>query len=226
MDETNELRLLSSHDEVGNVRTFVFETGGIHWIAGQSQGYRLDSIGGTPEENERWFTIASAPHEREIHISTRVTESKFKQALNAMQPGDRIVCYGLEGDFTWEEVANPVVLVAGGIGITPFRSILLERHALGKPLNATLIYFNRTDTIPFMPELRGLTESHPEFELLAVVGEDITADSILGKLAGDITRTILLSGPEPMVEAVGSDLKRRGVQIRQDWFPGYDEKSY
>src|SRR4051812_34255965 len=98
-----ELKLISSHDEVGNVRTFVFETGGATWLAGQYQTYVLKQAGEAKGDNQRFFTIAAAPSEGEIHISTRVTESKFKQALNALQPGETIEAHGIEGDFTWEE---------------------------------------------------------------------------------------------------------------------------
>jgi ferredoxin-NADP reductase len=219
------LRLIRSQGEAGNVRTFVFETGGLTWIAGQSQGYVIPSVGETEDENQRWFTIASAPYEGEIHISTRVSQSKFKQALNAMQPGETISCYGLEGDFTWEETSEPVVLVAGGIGITPFRSILLERSRAGKPLNANLLYYNRDEQIPFRAELESLASRHSEFRLQFVVGEMIDADSILRRAPDSSSRLLYISGPEPMVENVGEKLRERGVEIKQDWFPGYDEKT-
>jgi len=226
-DKVTNLKLLASRPEVGNVRTFVFETGGQKWTAGQALGYRLPQAGDTDDDNQRWFTIASAPSEHEIHISTRVSESKFKQSLNALHVGDSIQSFGLEGDFTWEDAPSPpVVLVAGGIGITPFRSILLERSVSGKALNATLLYFNRTEEIPFRSELKALEEKHPEFTMLVVVGEPISADAILEHAPQAKTQTTYLSGPEPMVENVGSGLKERGVQIKQDWFPGYDDKSY
>jgi len=221
------LRLLSARNETGNVRTFVFETGGLKWIPGQSQGYVLPTAGATEEENERWFTITSAPTEGEIHISTRISASRFKQTLNAMMPGDEIQAHGLDGDFTWqEEPSEPVVLVAGGIGVTPFRSILLQRHADGKRLNATLLYFNRNDDVPFQTELKKLEDQHPEFDMRVVVGQLISADTILSLAPQAGRETVYLSGPEPMVESVGTALRERGAQVKQDWFPGYDEKNY
>lgn len=221
------LKLLTARNESGNVRTFVFETGGLKWIPGQSQGYVLPTAGTTEEENMRWFTIASAPTEGEIHISTRISTSSLKQTLNAMNPGDEIQAHGLEGNFNWQvEPSEPVVLVAGGIGVTPFRSILLQRHADGKRLNATLLYFNRNDDAPFQTELQGLRDQHPEFDLRVVVGQLISADTILSLAPQAARETVYLSGPEPMVESVGSALRERGAQLKQDWFPGYDEKNY
>lgn len=224
---TKTLKLLSSHEEAGNVRTFVFETGGLVWIAGQSQGYVLPQAGATDEENEHWFTIASAPSEGTIHISTRISDSKFKQALNAMKPGDEIQVHDLGGDFIWEEdPSEPIVMVAGGIGVTPFRSILLERDAKGKKLNVVLLYFNRTNEVPFKEELENLAQAHPEFSMQIVVGKPISADAILELAPQAREQITYLSGPEPMVESVGAELRERGVNVKQDWFPGYDEKNY
>src|ERR1035437_3945902 len=109
------LKLISSRDEAGNVRTFIFEASGLTWIAGQNQGYILPQAGETETENQRWFTIASAPSEGAIHISTRVSNGGYKQALNAMRAGDEIKAFEFGGFFTGEgETAEPVVMVAGG----------------------------------------------------------------------------------------------------------------
>jgi ferredoxin-NADP reductase len=224
---TSKLKLITSHDEIDNVRTFLFDAGGLTWVAGQSQGYVLPEAGVTEKENQHWFTISSAPSEKTINISTRVSKSAFKQTLNAMKPGDEIGVHSLGGDFIWEESeGTPVVLVAAGIGITPFRSILHERKALGKPLNATLLYFNRTVDIPFEKELKKLSQEHSKFILKSIVGEPVTADKILELAPQANKQTVYLSGPAPMVSSVGKELLGRGVVIKQDWFPGYDEKNY
>jgi len=220
------LKLLKSYDEVGNIRTFVFDTAGQAWIAGQYQTYVLAAAGDTKDDNQRFFTIAAAPSEGEIHISTRVSESKFKQALNAMQPGDTIETKGIEGDFTWEETGDPVVLVAAGIGCTPYRSILLERHAAGKPLNCVLVQFSRDEDIPFKEEFAKLAAEHPEFTIKNLVGNPVTADAILEAAPQAAEQVTYLSGPEPMVDAVGDELKTRGVTLKQDWFPGYTEQTF
>lgn len=225
--KTSPIKLISSKAEAGNVRTFIFETGGLKWVAGQYQRYTLQQTAQTKSENERWFTIASAPSEGVIRISTRLSGSAFKRALKALVPGDAIWMDGLEGDFTWEEQpSKPVVFIAAGIGVTPFRSILLERHAAGKKLNATLLYFNRVSEIPFREEFETLSRQHPEFSLTPIVGELVTADSIFTRAPQRSETIFYLSGPEPMVENIGAELKKRGVSLKQDWFPGYDEKNY
>ena len=226
-DEVSTLKLISSKPEAGNVMTFIFETEGLTWIAGQFQRYILPQAGTTEDETERWFTIAAAPSEGVVRISTRISESRFKRALKALQPGDTIRRRSLQGDFTWEEEpSKPVVLIAGGIGITPFRSILLERHTTLKKINATLLYFNRTDEIPFLAELETLAEQQPEFTLIPIIGEAVTVRNILTQVSQASDQTFYLSGPESMVESVGAKLIKQGVNLKQDWFPGYDEKNY
>ena len=222
-----QLKLLATRSEAGNIKSFIFETGGLIWIAGQNQAFVLTQAGPDEADNLRWFTLASAPSEGVVQVSTRVSASIYKQALDRLQPGDSVGVRDLGGDFTWEEEsATPVVLVAGGIGVTPFRSILLERHARGKPLNATLLYFNRDIQIAFRDELQLLAARHPELDVRYLIGEQISAERILDEEPLAARVPVYLSGPEPMVESVGNDLKQRGVDLHQDWFPGYDERNY
>lgn len=222
-----QLKLLSSHGEAGNIKSFVFETGGLHWIAGQNQAFVLPQAGTDEADQLRWFTLASAPSEKVVQVSTRIGPSAFKQALDRLQPGDSIGVRDLGGDFTWEEEADaPVVLVAGGIGVTPFRSMLIERDARGKPLNAILLYFSRDAQIAFRAELDQLAARHPELDVRYLIGEPISAERILDEEPLAARVPVYLSGPEPMVESVGNALKQQGVALKQDWFPGYDERNY
>ncbi len=221
------LPFVSSHEEVENVHTFIFERKNMEWVAGQSQAYVLPQAGETGNENQRWFTIASAPTEGEIHISTRISASLFKQALKGLRPGDEIRTHSLGGKFVWEDDDDlPVTLIAAGIGITPFRSILLQRSAVGKQLNANLLYFNRTSGIPFEKELADLALKHSEFQMQTIIGESVTAERIFALAPSLRERTAFLSGPAPMVSSVGSTLKEAGVTVKQDRFPGYDESNF
>jgi ferredoxin-NADP reductase len=219
------LRLIKSYDEVSNIRTFVFETAGKTWQAGQYQTYVLPQIEGDEDAKKHFFTIASAPSESEIHISTRVTDSVFKQTLNALRPGDSIEARDIEGDFTWEG-DEPVVLIAAGIGVTPYRSILLQRASEGKPLNARLLYFGRDENFAFQKEFDQLVTGHSELKIDYIVGERITAETILDRAPEAMEQTAYISGPEPMVDSIGDTLKGKGVNLKQDWFPGYTEETF
>lgn len=222
----SKLRFVRSYDEVSNIRTFVFEADGKSWVPGQYQTYEFPEIEGDEDARRRFFTIASAPSEGEIHISTRVTDSVFKQALNQLQPGEFIEARDIEGDFTWEDADEPVVLVAAGIGVTPYRSMLLERASQGKKLNAHLLYFGRDEHFAFESEFKKLLDAHDELKIDYIVGEPVTADAILQHAPEAKGQTTYISGPEAMVDAVGGDLEARGVALKQDWFPGYTEETF
>ena len=162
-----------------------------------------------------------------MNVSTRVSDSKFKQHLNSLKPGDTIETYELGGDFTWEdEPSEPIVMVAAGIGITPFRSILVERDHQDKKLNGTLLYFNRDDNVPFRGLLDDMAKKHPEFKYQVIVGERITGDRILELAPQSKEQVVYLSGAKPMVLALAEELEKKGVKTKQDRFPGYDESNY
>lgn len=219
------LKLIESHQEAGNIKTFVFDGTGLTWQPGQYQTYVLPQVGENEDARKRFFTIASAPSEGTVNISTRVSASPFKQALDAMQPGDTIEADGIEGDFTWDG-DEPVVFVAGGIGVTPFRSMLVERAATGRPMSALLLYFGRDEDFAFKDEFNKIASEHQELAVKYVIGETVSADTILAHAPLAKQRTVFLSGPEAMVDAIGEDLTSRGVKLKQDWFPGYDEQTY
>ena len=220
-------KLISSHDEAGNVRTFVFDAGNLKWIAGQNQGWILTHEGEINHDNEHWFTISSAPSEGTMNVSTRVSDSKYKQHLNSLKPGDEIQVYEVGGDFTWEdEPTDSIVMVAAGIGVTPFRSILLERVANNKKINAVLLHFNRDKDVPFEPLLQELASEHSEFKYQTIVGERITGYRIIELAPQAKDQVVYLSGAKPMVLALSEELEKNGVKTRQDRFPGYDETNY
>jgi ferredoxin-NADP reductase len=222
-----QLTFVRSEPEAGNVKTFHFEKpAGFEYVAGQYQTWKLDPQGQPNDDNAHWFTISSAPNSDTLTITTRVTDSPFKQKLDSLQPGDAITAEKVEGDFTWQS-DEAVVLIAGGIGVTPYHSMLVERSHTGKQLNATLVYGNRDDQIVFRDEFEQLKTYHPELKIVYLVGEKLTAERLLQAAPEMRERTTYLSGPEPMVDAIGDDLKAHGVtDLKQDWFPGYTETNY
>lgn len=220
-----KLKFVKSYDEIDNIRTFVFEAGDATWAPGQFQQYDFADQSGEEHDWRHFFTIASAPSEGEIHITTRLSGSDYKNKLAALSPGDEIDAHHIEGDFTWGG-DDDVVFVAGGIGVTPYRSILLERAAQGKSLNAHVLYYGRDENFAFRAELDGLAASHPELKVDYIVGQNISAETILGHAPDAANKTVYLSGPEAMVDAVGEALTKQGIGLKQDWFPGYDDSDY
>lgn len=220
------LKLLASRTEAGDIKSFDFDAAGLQWQAGQHSAFVLERAGEDAAANKRYFTIASAPGEGHVRITTRISGTAFKQALDRMRPGDTIEAAQVNGRFVWtEESGAPALLVAGGIGITPFRAILLDRAVRGLKLNATLLYFSRDEAIAFRSELDELAASHPEFRVHYLVGTPATPEIIDAHAPAGVGTTFL-SGPKIMVDNLGNALKARGRSVKQDWFPGYDETNY
>lgn len=210
--------------------SFVFEPSQpVTWEAGQFIKYTLPHDQPDEKGETRFFTIAAAPYEKNLTITTRLTGSTFKNALDALQPGDTIEAGVPDGDFVWQEVEKPIVLVAGGIGVTPYYAMLKDRAEAGDPLNATLVYANRNDAVLYKAELDNWQAQHPELTVHYLVGERLLQERLLELVPGLNSSLVYLSGPEPMVESLGEDLKQGGLSeayLKQDFFPNYDEHNY
>ncbi|KXK01446.1 MAG: oxidoreductase FAD/NAD(P)-binding protein [Acidobacteria bacterium OLB17] len=202
----------------------------IAWTPGQFIHYTLPHKDADQRGEERWFTISSAPFEGDIWITTRINSeysSSFKQKLMAMQAGDPIEADMPEGDFTIDDLDRDYVFVVGGIGITPFLSILKHLDHEGKGLRAELLYANRNaDSIPFKDDLEAFGRRHPGFNITYFIGDNIIDEAAL-KAAGEKLNDPIyfVSGPEPMVEAFEAKFKEMGIDeahSKFDYFPGYD----
>jgi ferredoxin-NADP reductase len=91
----------------------------------------------------RSLSIASAPYEEELMFAMRITESGFKQTLNAMAIGGEVTITQAIGHFVLDESERPVVFLIGGIGITPARSILRQAAHDTSKRPFFLFYSNR-----------------------------------------------------------------------------------
>lgn len=188
-----------------------------------------DSKGGI-----RTFSIASAPQEPDLVIATRMTDTAFKRCLAGLPVGSPVGLEGPYGDLTLDGDTRPAVFLAGGIGITPFRSMIVDATARGLSRDLTLFYSNRSaEDAAFLSELGQLAQQNPRFRLVAAMTEApdwqgeqgfITRDMI-ERHAGDITRPVFyLAGPPAMVAAMESLLRKAGVSvenIRAEEFGGY-----
>ncbi len=227
-----KLTLLEKEYLIDNVWAFRFEPSEpLQWTAGQYVRVELPHDNPDSEGMKRWFTNSAAPYEGIIQITTRITGSTFKQALSTLQPGDATLqlIELPDGDFVWEEPELSKVFIAGGIGITPFRSILKQRVHDGQSLDVTLIYGGRTPDLPFKDELSDWQQTHPELIIHYVIGKPLSVENI-AELAPQLNGSLVyVSGPEPMVEALSEDLKTHGLadaQVKRDAFPNYNETNY
>ena len=226
------LTLYEKEHLVDNVWAFRFRPSEpLTWTAGQYVRVELPHDNPDEEGARRWFTNSAAPYEGILQITTRVTDTTFKQALFQLEIGStnlRLI-EAPEGDFVWQDANMPVVFVAGGIGVTPFRSIIKQRIHDGQALNLSLVYGSRSPEVPFKDELSGWMGSDPTLKVHYVSGSPLTAEALIAELPTLNSSLVYVSGPEPMVEALSDDLKKHGLpeaQLKQDFFPNYDENNY
>jgi ferredoxin-NADP reductase len=189
--------------------------------------------------SSRTFSIASSPDEMpRLTVATRLTGSAFKRSLQEASSGLEVDVDGPYGSFTLHQNASkPAVLLAGGIGITPFRSIIKDavERDLGRRL--TLFYSNRTPTsTAFLPDLEGWARRSPSFTLVATVAElparapwryqvGLMNAAFIGPHVQDWPAAICyLAGPPAFVKALRGALEEVGADpdnIRTEEFSGY-----
>src|SRR5690606_32428028 len=165
--------------------------------------------------SDRWFTNAAAPVEGHIMLTTRFNNersSSFKNKLRNLKIGKSIEISGGEGDFIIGDYSKEYVYIAGGIGITPFRSILKQLHHEGKLLNITLLYANRDQNIVYKKELETFVKENPNFKIHYIFSPDHIDENKIKELIPDIQKPLFyVSGPEQMVESLGNTLKEMGI---------------
>lgn len=198
------------------------------WKAGQYLRYKLPHPDVDSRGDERYFTIASAPHERFVMLTARFASqgSSFKRALCRLNRGDVIEADELGGDFVVDSPDGQHIFIAGGIGVTPFRAILLDLHHRQLPINATLLYSNRADDFPYRRELEQLRPYHARLDIRYFIHPEridkVTVEKFYRSQRNPI---VYVSGPEKMVEHFDALLKGMGLgesNIRTDYFPGYE----
>lgn len=187
----------------------------------------------------RVLSIVSAPQEAQLTVATRITDSAFKTALKDLSVGAELQLAGPNGSFTLhQDVAQSAVMIAGGIGITPFISMIRDAVAQGSTQSITLFYSNRNPaSTAYLSELEDLARANPNFELVATMtgleGEaaDWTGETglidheMLARHLPDIAAPIYYCvGPDGMVNATKEMLKGASIaadQMRFEKFTGY-----
>ncbi len=228
----NPLRVLAVVVETSEIRTFRFERPeGFSFRAGQFVIVRME-IGG--KQMARCYSISSSPAAAaylEISVRNQGTVSRFLH--ENLTVGSRLAVRGPGGPFVYPDGDRPIVLLAGGIGITPLRSMLLHALSSEPDRRVTLVLSAKTaDAVPFLDELRALERRHPRFRLAVTLSRQPAAD---GFLSGRIDRALLESavdstsqavymicGPAAMIEEMRSLLHAIGVPAGQVHFEKFE----
>ncbi|HXH26592.1 MAG TPA: FAD-dependent oxidoreductase [Candidatus Acidoferrum sp.] len=230
------MQVIFDHTEPAaqHIQTFWFRPlAPVQYVAGQFTQLRIPHDNADERGTEHYFTLSSSPTEDKLSITTKFAErsSTFKQALRQLRSGTELTMAEPDGEFTLPaDESRPLVFVAGGIGITPIRSMVKWLTDVREHRDIQLIYAV-TDFaelafehlfVEYGLEFIPVVTNPPE----GWAGETGRLDSArIVQLIGDIgDKLFYLSGPEPMVEGLAGGLPAQGVpkeQIVTDFFPGY-----
>ncbi len=225
-----KVALIAKKQETDNVLSFLFEPKKpFPWQAGQFLLYTLPHPNPDERGIKRYFTIASAPFEKKVMLTTRFgfeRTSTFKKALQELKIGESITAEGPYGNFIIDNPNHEFVLIAGGIGITPFRSILLDLEHRSLPLNLTLLYANHNLQFPYQKELEDLASKSHNFKIIYFVEPYRITKAVLVGHISDVQKPLFyISGPKPMVQffekMLYQELAISQTSIKTDYFPGY-----
>ncbi len=205
---------------------------------GQYFFVNLPDIGHQDEKGlRRHITVVTSPTERGVlGLATRMRDSAFKRTLGELPVGAEVDVEPPKGAFALpEDPARPLVFVAGGIGITVFRSMLRYIRDERLPYRVTLIYSNRDrESTAFLDELREFERQLPDLRLILTMTQDPSWDGETRKIDAQFFKdylgddlnafTFVVAGPPGMAEAVQTALEEAGVKeenILAQRFSGY-----
>jgi ferredoxin-NADP reductase len=191
------------------------------------------------EGDSRAFSIASAPHEEMLMVATRMRDTAFKRVLGSMPLESQVKVEGPFGDLVLHnDQARAAVFLTGGIGITPFRSMVVRAAKEQLPHHLFLFYSNRRpEDAPFLEELKGVELGNPNFKFVGTMTDMARSGRSWGGETGFIDQEMLsrylqraaspiyyIAGPPAMVTALRDMLNHAGVDdddIRMEEFAGY-----
>jgi ferredoxin-NADP reductase len=238
-----KIKFLKKKEESGNIKSFIFEKpNGFNFDPGQFIYLTLPKLLFPDQRGEiRHFTISSSPTEDILMITTKIREeSGYKKTLDKIEEGSFLEYQGPIGDFVLKKNKEKVqVFLAGGIGITPFRSIIKYKIDKNLKTKIDLIYScSTTEEITFRNELEiwnkngqinlDITITHPE-------ESKEKWDGLKGRLDRNVIEDIIknynienidfwVCGPPPFVSAMEEELSGMGINnesIITEKFSGY-----
>jgi ferredoxin-NADP reductase len=241
VDSVVSVALIQRKEAAAGTTSFYFEKPrGFTFRAGQYVSLaEIDPPETDAKGSTRTFSIASAPEEPELMITTRMRDSAFKRSLKTMRLGTKLNMEGPFGDLVLRgDPSLPAVFLAGGIGVTPFRSILVSAARVKLPHRLFLFYSNRRpEDAAFLEELGKLQGVNPNYKFIATMtdmekdarswhGEsNLIGTEMILRYVPDLAKPIYyVAGPPGMVLALEQNLTDAGViaeHIRTEEFFGY-----
>ncbi len=218
------------------------EDSNFEFLAGQYIRVLLDLPAEDHRGRSRMFTICSSPEQKEfIMITTKVSDhpSIFKQKMMSFKKGERVNFFGPMGGFILPATSgSPLVFFAGGMGITPFHSMLLYAGKVNYPASITFfVSFNAVEEIIFYDTLTNLSKNHKNIKVIYTVSHPEKSTKIwngeMGRISEELIKkhlddifspTYFISGPPIMVGSMLDLLEEMKVpseKIREEQLTGY-----
>jgi ferredoxin-NADP reductase/Na+-translocating ferredoxin:NAD+ oxidoreductase RnfD subunit len=224
-----------------NTFDFVFQSDKrFDFKPGQYMEWTLDQKNTDSRGNRRYFTIASSPTESDVRLGVKFypNASSFKKTLAGMEDGDTMIASQVAGDFVMPKDKNrKLAFIAGGIGVTPFRSMIKYLIDRNERRQVVILYSNNTVEDIAYSELFFEAERKLGIETFYTLSDKtkIPADwaggigfidehMIRREVPDFMDRFFYVSGPQVFVSAFDQTLKNMGVKnsnIKKDFFPGF-----
>ncbi|MDB5244880.1 MAG: putative Ferredoxin-NAD(+) reductase [Parcubacteria group bacterium] len=236
-----ETRLLASEAIAEGTMLFRLEKPeGFSYIPGQNADFTLiDPKVIDSEGNKRTFSLVSTPSDEHLEIAVRIRDTAFKRTLQTLPIGSLLTIEGPYGDFMLHEnVSRRAIFIAGGIGVTPFMSMI--RNATEHSLPHQIVLFSsnrRPEDAPFLDKLKSLAVQNPNFTFVPISSQAATSSHPWAGERGHIDSAMFaryvikeelpiyyVAGPAHMTVAIRSILNTDGVSnddIRTEEFSGY-----
>jgi ferredoxin-NADP reductase len=218
----------------------VEEPAGFEFLAGQYCAITVPDMGFHDDRGlQRTFSIASSPLEKDLLFAMKVSESALKKTIAEMSPGDDVALEKPLGSLILpKETAVPLVFLAGGVGITPFRSMMRYATDAGTGHSITLFYSSQTpEETPFLEELQQIPGQNPQIVTIITMTrarEDrsrwsglttrVNADMIKEGCKSWETAAYYIAGPPGMTTALSQTLQGMNIppeRIKTELFAGY-----
>lgn len=214
---------------------YVFSGGPIRFNPGQYVELTLAHDAADSRGIRRYFTIASAPSETDIRFGIKFYDppSSYKASLARLRRGDRIHADQIGGNFTLPaDPREKLVLVAGGIGVTPFRSMIKYLIDIHQRRDIILIYAARTVEELVYGDIFDAAAANGVRAVYVVSepppgwnGPTAVTQELIHEAVPDLDdRIVYVSGPQRMVQDIQDVVRRAGLpstRVRSDYFPGF-----
>lgn len=217
-----ELTFMESYEEKDSLYTFIFEKEeDLTWKAGQHGIFSISHK--KIKKPTRPFSVASADFENIVQISTRIsdTPSEFKQALLELEPGMKLNMRGPVGPL-YIDNKKPSLLIAGGIGITPFRAMLKAAEYEGRK-EIQLLYIDSKGTFLYKDELDAIAKNTSIGVNYCESREEFYAEIDKFIMEYNDAGMYYLGGSKSMINSVETYLKNSRISkenIKKDIFIG------